>query len=206
MIDQMRPMYPFVGNVTQIESSGRSESHSMRVQVQQRRGLELYGLLFNGGVSYTYRTASDDNDFTNPYQPEWGPSRRDHQVWSRFRIRLPEDVQFGSSLLTSIARLYAGAGIVADSDPAAELAETEVKLRTMAEARAAWMRADRSEPPAEGSRLWCAERLDQLPGVLAKYRRSFVPMDARLIVVWHYLDGLDRASPRRPPVKPVFWC
>ena len=32
------------------------------------------------------------------------------------------------------ARLYAGAGIVADSDPAAELAETEVKLRTMAEA------------------------------------------------------------------------
>lgn len=32
------------------------------------------------------------------------------------------------------ARLYAGAGIVRDSDPAAELAETEVKLRTMGEA------------------------------------------------------------------------
>lgn len=43
-------------------------------------------------------------------------------------------------------------------------------IRTMAEARSAWMRADRSTPPAEGSRLWCAERLDQLPGVMAKYR------------------------------------
>lgn len=43
-------------------------------------------------------------------------------------------------------------------------------IRTMAEARSDWMRADRSQPPAEGSRLWCAARLDQLPGVLAKYR------------------------------------
>jgi hypothetical protein len=104
IIDQMRPMYPFVGNVTQIESTGRSESHTTRVQIQQRRGFELLGMQFNGNLSYTYRTASDDNDFTNPYQPEWGPSRRDHQVQSRFRIRLPEDVRFGSPLLTSIAR------------------------------------------------------------------------------------------------------
>jgi salicylate biosynthesis isochorismate synthase/menaquinone-specific isochorismate synthase len=30
-----------------------------------------------------------------------------------------------------IAHLYAGSGIVADSDPAAELAETEVKLEAL---------------------------------------------------------------------------
>lgn len=42
-------------------------------------------------------------------------------------------------------------------------------IRSMAEARSAWMRADQTDYP-EGSRMWCAERLDQLAGVLAKYR------------------------------------
>jgi hypothetical protein len=103
-IDRMRPMYPYVGNVTQIETTGRSESHTTRLQIQQRRGLELFGLLLNGNLSYTYRTAADDNDFTNPYEPEWGPTRRDHEVQSRFRIRLPQRAQFASALLTSVAR------------------------------------------------------------------------------------------------------
>jgi isochorismate synthase EntC len=30
-----------------------------------------------------------------------------------------------------VARLYAGVGVVRDSDPASELAETEVKLRAL---------------------------------------------------------------------------
>jgi menaquinone-specific isochorismate synthase len=39
-----------------------------------------------------------------------------------------------AELSGSVARLFAGAGIVADSDPAAELAETELKLRPLLQA------------------------------------------------------------------------
>lgn len=42
-------------------------------------------------------------------------------------------------------------------------------LRTMAAARLDWLRAGRPEAP-EGSRRWCAARLDSLGGVVAKYR------------------------------------
>ena len=37
----------------------------------------------------------------------------------------------GGLLRDRVAHLYAGCGIVRDSDPAAELAETEIKLQTM---------------------------------------------------------------------------
>lgn len=42
-------------------------------------------------------------------------------------------------------------------------------IRTMASARLDWLKAGRPEAEA-GSRLWCAARLDQLGGTLAKYR------------------------------------
>jgi hypothetical protein len=104
VVDQMRPMYPFVGNVTQIESSGRSRSRQVRLQVQPRRSLDVFGLSFSGQMSYSYRTAHDDNDFTNPWAPEWGPSRRDHEVQSRFRLSLPDDVPFAQPFLRTLAR------------------------------------------------------------------------------------------------------
>ena len=49
---------------------------------------------------------------------------------------LAEDGEFcvalrGGLLRDRTAHLYAGCGIVRDSDPAAELAETEIKLQTM---------------------------------------------------------------------------
>jgi hypothetical protein len=54
-------------------------------------------------MSYNYRSGDDDNDFTNPYQREWGPSQRQHRVWSQFRIRLPEDTGFSNPILKSLA-------------------------------------------------------------------------------------------------------
>jgi hypothetical protein len=48
-------------------------------------------------------------------------------------------------------------------------------LRTMAAARLDWIRKGRPHAP-EGSRLWCAARLDTLGGAVAKYR--FVTGDA----------------------------
>jgi hypothetical protein len=103
-VDQMRPMYPFVGNVTQIESTGRSVSRNTRLQVQPRGGFDLLGLELAGSFSYSFRTADDDNDFNNPFIRQWGPSRRDHQVWSRFRVGFPEQVSFENRFLTTLAR------------------------------------------------------------------------------------------------------
>ena len=44
----------------------------------------------------------------------------------------PSSCRIGPSLLTgTVARCYAGVGVVRDSDPSAELAETEVKLQAL---------------------------------------------------------------------------
>ena len=104
VIDRMRPMYPHVGNVTQIETTGRSASRTTRVRLQQRRGLELAGLEFSGSFDYSFQTTEDDNDFNIPYARAWGPTRRDHQVQTRFRVGLPERVRFEKDLLTALAR------------------------------------------------------------------------------------------------------
>lgn len=101
-IDRMRPMYPYVGNVTQIESTGRSANRTIRVRVQPRGTMNLFGLGLSGMLNYSYRTAHDDDDFNNPWAPEWGPSRRDHEVQSQFRIRMPEALP-GQPLLRAIA-------------------------------------------------------------------------------------------------------
>jgi hypothetical protein len=104
VINQMRPMYPFVGNVTQVESTGNSVSRTVRLQVQPRRSLNLFGVSLSGSVNYNYRSADDDNDFNNPYAREWGPARRDHEVQSRFRISLPDEVPFAQPFLRTLAR------------------------------------------------------------------------------------------------------
>ncbi len=109
IVDRMRPFYPVVGNMYQIESTGRSIGRDLRFRIQPRRDLILSGLRVSGEIQYRYRSADDDNDFNNPYVRLWGPGRRQHQVQSRFRIRLPEDAAFGNAILRSLARAtYAG--------------------------------------------------------------------------------------------------
>ena len=103
-IDRMRPLFPYVGNITQIESSGRSASRTWRLRVQPRGNVEVGGVELSGNMNYTYRSADDDNDFNNPYVREWGPARRDHQVQSRFRIGMPDEVTLANPLLRAIAR------------------------------------------------------------------------------------------------------
>jgi len=102
VIDQMRPFYPVVGNITQIESTGRSSSRNLRVRAQPRGSVGLFGLQFSGNFSYSHRTGFDDNDFNNPYAPEWGPSQREHQVQSQFRIRTPDTVSWSDPLLRAL--------------------------------------------------------------------------------------------------------
>ena len=104
LINRMRPMYPHVGNVTQIESTGRASGRTVRLRVQPRGNLDILGIRLSGNVNYTYRSEDDDNDFNNPYVPEWGPRQRMHSVQSRFQLRLPDDTGLVQPLLRTIAR------------------------------------------------------------------------------------------------------
>ena len=103
-VDRMRPFYPNVGNIYQIESTGRSIGRYLRVRFQRRGYLELLGLGLSGNVDYGYRWGENDNDFNNPYVPEWGLSRRSHRFDSQFRIRLPRHVSVNHPVLRALAR------------------------------------------------------------------------------------------------------
>ena len=108
-IDRLRPLYPVVGNIYQIESSGRSMGRDFRFRFQPRRDMDLLGMRFSGRIEYRYRSGEDDNDFNNPYIRLWGPSQRQHRVQSQFRVRMPEDGGFSNGLLRTLARAtYAG--------------------------------------------------------------------------------------------------
>ena len=103
-VDRMRPFYPNVGNIRQIESTGRSVSRRFRLRLQRRRSLELLGVGFSGSVNYSYRSGEDDNDFNIPYFPEWGLASREHTVESQFRLRFPRDPGATHPFLRALAR------------------------------------------------------------------------------------------------------
>ena len=68
-VDRMRPFYPIVGNINQMESTGRSVSRRFSVRLQRRQHVELMSIGFSGSVRYSHRSGEDDNDFNNPYLP-----------------------------------------------------------------------------------------------------------------------------------------
>ena len=105
VVDRMRPFYPKVGNIRQMESTGRSVGSRFSVRLQRRRNIVLLGIAFSGSINYSYRSGEDDNDYTNPYVPLWGLSRLEHTVGSQFRIRLPREVTVTHPFLKTLARL-----------------------------------------------------------------------------------------------------
>ena len=108
-VDRMRPFYPNVGNIRQIESTGRSVGRRFRLRLQRRRSLDLLGVGFSGSVNYSHRSGEDDNDFNNPYFPEWGLARREHTVESQFRLRFPRGPGATHPFLRALSRAtYAG--------------------------------------------------------------------------------------------------
>ena len=90
-IDRMRPFYPNVGNMYQIETTGRSVGRHLRIRLQRRSPIDLLGIGLSGSLNYSHRWGEDDNDFTNPYLAAWGLLRLEHTLTSQLRIRLPRD-------------------------------------------------------------------------------------------------------------------
>ena len=103
-VDRMRPFYPNVGNIHQIESTGRSVGRRLRIRLERRRNLQVAGVGLSGSLNYSYRSGEDDDDFNNPYLPAWGLARRGHRVQSQFRVRLPRDAGLRHPFLKALAR------------------------------------------------------------------------------------------------------
>ena len=103
-VDRMRPFYPNVGNIYQIESTGRSVGRRFRVRLERRRSLQVAGIGLSGSLNYSYRSGEDDDDFNNPYLPAWGLARLEHRVQSQFRVRLPRDAGLTHPFLKALAR------------------------------------------------------------------------------------------------------
>ena len=103
-VDRMRPFYPNVGNIYQIESTGRSVGRRFRVRLERRRSLQVAGIGLSGSLNYSYRSGEDDDDFNNPYLPAWGLARLEHRGQSQFRVRLPRDAGLTHPFLKALAR------------------------------------------------------------------------------------------------------
>ncbi|MDE2904862.1 MAG: carboxypeptidase-like regulatory domain-containing protein [Acidobacteriota bacterium] len=103
-VDRMRPFYPNVGNIYQIESTGRSVGRRLRVRLERRRALQVAGIGLSGSLNYSYRAGEDDDDFNNPYLPAWGLARLQHRVQSQLRVRLPLDAGLRHPWLQALAR------------------------------------------------------------------------------------------------------
>ncbi len=103
-VDRMRPFYPRVGNIYQIESTGRSVGRRLRVRLERRRAIQVAGIGLSGSLNYGYRAGEDDDDFNNPYLPAWGLARLQHRVQSQLRVRLPRDAGLRHPLLRALAR------------------------------------------------------------------------------------------------------
>ncbi|MGH6689113.1 MAG: carboxypeptidase regulatory-like domain-containing protein [Gammaproteobacteria bacterium] len=104
LVSRMRPFYPYVGNITQIETTGRSVGHRVRVQVRPRGTFEMLGMGLSGNLTYTYGWAYDDDEYNNPYAPEWGPAARAHEVQSQFRLSMPAEISYASPVLSALAQ------------------------------------------------------------------------------------------------------
>ena len=102
-IDRMRPFYPTVGNIYQIETTGRSEGRRLRIRLQRRRPVDLLGIGLSGSLDYSYRWGEDDNDFTNPYLAAWGLSRLERRLTSQLRVRFPRDSGVGHPFWRALA-------------------------------------------------------------------------------------------------------
>src|SRR5688572_28301928 len=101
IVDQLRPLYPYVGNITQQESTGKSLSKNLSFQFRTPQNVPfLWGKVQIGGsVTWSMNWASDDNgNPMNSYDlaSEWGRSSQDqrHRISSSLTVRVPSNIVF----------------------------------------------------------------------------------------------------------------
>jgi hypothetical protein len=92
-VDRMRPLYPVIGNIYQMESSAESFSKNLGVRVYTPNNLAIGRIGINGFVQYTLGWSNDNSSAVNQYdwQSEWARSAFDtrHRMFSNVSFRMP---------------------------------------------------------------------------------------------------------------------
>jgi hypothetical protein len=109
-VDRMRPLYPYVGNINQFESSASSFSKNLGVRVYTPNNLVIRGIGINGFVQYTLGFSYDDQAAINHYdwRSEWGRSSFDqrHRMLSNLSLRLPRVTTLSFLITANSGRPY----------------------------------------------------------------------------------------------------
>jgi hypothetical protein len=109
-VDRMRPMYPYVGNIYQFESSATSFSKNLGWRLYTPNNLAIRGIGINGFVQYTLGWAFDDQAAVNHYdwRSEWSRSSFDqrHRMISNLSLRLPRASTLSFLIFANSGRPY----------------------------------------------------------------------------------------------------
>jgi hypothetical protein len=109
-VDRMRPLYPNVGNVYQLESSADSFSKNLGLRLYTPNNFKLHGVGINGFVQYvlgwSYDNASAQDNYD--WHSEWSLSSFDtrHRFISNLNLTLPKDTTLSFLIFANSGRPY----------------------------------------------------------------------------------------------------
>ena len=109
-VDRMRPLYPNVGNVYQLESSADSLSKNLGLRLYTPNNFKLHRVGINGFVQYVLGWAYDAGSAQNNYDwhSEWSLSSFDsrHRFISNLNLALPKDTTLSFLISANSGRPY----------------------------------------------------------------------------------------------------
>jgi hypothetical protein len=103
LVDMMRPFYPLVGNITQMEPTGNSLTHRVNFNFRtQNRNYFAGRVNFGGNISYSYSWGYNDGSPVNLYDisEDWGLSQRQHNINSSAQVNLYQNDKWKNIRLT----------------------------------------------------------------------------------------------------------
>jgi hypothetical protein len=92
-VDRMRPLYPGIGNIYQLESSASSFAKNLGFRIYTPNNFSIFGIGINGFAQYTLGWSFDDQSAVNHYDwgSEWARSSFDtrHRFLTNVSFRMP---------------------------------------------------------------------------------------------------------------------
>ena len=109
-VDRMRPLFPFIGNVNQFESSAESFSKNIGARLYTPNNWVVRRVGINGFVQYTLGWAEDNGSAVNQYdwRSEWARSSFDtrHRMLANLNFRMPMATTLSFMINAATGRPY----------------------------------------------------------------------------------------------------
>jgi hypothetical protein len=107
-INQLRPFYPNVARINQLESTGSLFSKNLTFLVQIPPTARVFRTQLSGTFQYNLTWSEDDSSAQNPYnvRADWARSDQRHRFTSTFSIRPPKIGQLSLNITANTGRAY----------------------------------------------------------------------------------------------------